>query len=298
MTNKTKVKGVHTAIVTPMNASGELDENGLRANIRFQIKNEVDGIVALGTTGEAPTLSDQEKSRIMKICAEEINGKALYMVGTGSYATQQTIENTLKAEQHGADMALIVSPYYNKPTQEGIYRHFKAIADAVNTPIVVYNIAGRTGLNIQTDTLKRLADLPRIVGVKEASGNIIQMCDVIETLSRNRPDFSVMSGDDSLTLALMAMGGHGVISVLSNLVPASIKALVRHMEEGKYDQARTIHYELAPLFRAAFIETNPIPIKAAMDFCGMAAGGCRLPLCGLSEENAQKLKAVLKGFKI
>jgi 4-hydroxy-tetrahydrodipicolinate synthase len=290
-----RIQGVYTALVTPFKAEGQLDEEGLRENIRFQIASGVDGIVPLGSTGEAPTLTFSEKERVIRIASEEAKGKVLVMVGTGSYSTQQTIENTHLAEELGADMALVVSPYYNKPTQEGLYRHFYALADTTPLPIIVYNVQGRTGQNIGIDTLKRLADIPKIAGVKEASGNVSQIGEVIEIIARHRPDFSVLSGDDNLTLPLMAMGGHGIISVVSNLIPKEIKKLVEAMASGDYALAREIHYQWMPLFRGAFIETNPIPIKTAMNMCGHASGGCRLPLCDLLPENEQKLRTILQG---
>lgn len=293
-----KAQGVYTAIVTPFDEMGRLDEEGLRQNIRFQIANSVDGIVALGTTGECPTLSSQERERVIRISVDEVKGKVLLMVGTGSYATQQTIENTRQAALLGADMALIVSPYYNKPTQEGLFRHYKAVAEATPLPIIVYNIQGRTGQNIQNETLKRLADLPTIIGVKEASGNITQIGEVIEMIAKHKPGFSVLSGDDALTLPIMALGGDGVISVISNLLPDQVKSLVLSIVQGNWIEAREIHYRLMPVIRAMFMETNPIPIKAAMNFFGMASGPCRLPLCEMLPENEKKLRALLKNIQI
>lgn len=293
-----KVRGVYTALVTPFDVNGQLDEEGLRENIRFQIANDIDGLVALGTTGEAPTLSAQEKERIVQITVEEAKGKSVVMVGTGSYSTEQAIENTRMAERLGADMILLVTPYYNKPTQEGIYRHCQAVAESVSIPVVLYNIQGRTGVNITTDTLKRLSTIPNIIGVKEASGQISQMSDVIEFIARDNHGFSVMSGDDALTLPLMALGGDGVISVVSNLVPHKVKALVTAMQKENYHVAKALHFELMPLFRGAFVETNPIPIKAAMAHLGMAAGGCRLPLCELTPENAKKLRELLDTLEL
>lgn len=293
---KKQVSGVYTALVTPFLADGTFDEQGLRHNIRYQISFGIEGLVPLGTTGEAPTLSSNEKERVIQIAVEEGKGKAIIMVGTGSYSTQQAIENSLKAERLGADSVLVVSPYYNKPTQEGVYLHFKAIHDAISIPIVVYNIQGRTGMNIQTSTLRRLAQLPRIVGVKEASGNFNQINEVIEVMRRERKDFSVMSGDDANTFPLMALGGNGIISVVSNLIPHHIKQLVTLLSEGDYEQARVLHYQLMPIFRDAFIETNPIPIKAAMTFAGMPAGGCRLPLCDLLPENRKVIQNSLKAL--
>lgn len=289
-----KLRGVFTAMVTPFDDQGNLDEEGLYQNLMHQLEGGVDGLVPLGTTGEAPTLSREEQERVVNIVIKEAKGKLPIIVGTGSYSTKTTIENTLKAEEMGADYALIVSPYYNKPTQEGLYRHFTTIANATSLPIIVYNIQGRTGQNIQTDTLKRIADHPRIVGVKEASGSIAQIGEVIEMIVHQRPDFCVLSGDDANTLPLMALGGHGIISVISNLVPKQVKALVQAIERGDYDLAREMHYQMMPLVRGAFLETNPMPIKAAMSFCGMAAGECRLPLCDLSAENQKKLHAILQ----
>lgn len=289
-----KCQGVYTALVTPFDAKGQLDEEGLRKNIRHQIACGIDGIVPLGTTGESPTLSSKEKEHIISIAIEEAKGKIAVMVGTGSYSTQQTIENSLLAQKKGADMVLIVTPYYNRPTQEGIFQHFKAVASAITVPIILYNIQGRTGQNIATDTLKRIADLPGIIGIKEASGNMGQISDVIEMVARHHPNFSVMSGDDALTFPIMAMGGLGIISVAANLIPKQVKSLVTAIQKGDYKTARELHFQLMPFFRAAFIETNPIPIKAAMSHYGMPAGSCRLPLCDMSPENLSKLKAVLQ----
>lgn len=288
-----QVHGVYTALVTPFTEDGQIDEAGLRTNIGIMMDNRIDGLVPLGTTGEAPTLSSAEKRRIIELTVKEANGKIPVMVGTGTYSTQQTIENTVLAANLGANFALIVTPYYNKPTQEGLYLHFKAIAEASPIPIIVYNIQGRTGQNMQTDTLRRLADLQNIIGVKEASGNISQIGDVIEMIARHKPEFSVMSGDDNNTISVMALGGHGVISVASNLIPKQVKSLVKAMEMGEYDLARNIHYKLNTFFRGLFIETNPIPIKTMMNSWGLPAGGFRMPLCEPSTESKKKLDEIL-----
>ena len=294
-----KITGVHTALVTPFDESGLLNENVLREQIRFQLENDIDGLVVLGTTGEAPTLNKKEKETIIKIAVDE-NRKtakpALLTVGTGSYSTSESIDNTSHAKNMGADCALIVTPYYNKPTQKGIYQHFKAIADAVDIPIIVYNIAGRTGQNLTTETLKKLSEIKNIIGVKEASGSLNQMMDVYQSIVMEREDFCLLSGDDALTLPAMAIGAHGVISVLSNLVPQLIKKLTNYLTVGDFEAARNLHYELLPLFKAVFIETNPIPIKVAMNHFGMNAGPCRLPLSELAEENEAILKAVLANY--
>lgn len=287
-----KFKGVITALVTPL-IGQELDEEGLAWNVDYQIAQGIDGILSLGTTGESATLSLEEQHRVISIAVERAGGKVPVWVGTGSYCTRQTIEKTQQAKDLGADAALIVTPYYNKPTQEGIYRHFEAIANHVEMPIVVYNIPGRCGVNLETTTLLRIAELPHVIGVKEASGNIHQVADVLHTVVKKHPDFLVFSGDDALTLPMMALGAVGVISVVSNLIPAQIIALVNAAFEGRFDLAKELHYGLLPLYKAAFIETNPIPIKAAMHFCGMPAGECRLPLCGMALENLQMLQRLL-----
>ncbi|MBA3958683.1 MAG: 4-hydroxy-tetrahydrodipicolinate synthase [Parachlamydiaceae bacterium] len=290
------IKGVFTALITPFNNKGELDQEGFRANIRFQIENGVHGIVPLGTTGEAPTLSHQEQETVLRIAVQEAKGKIPIMAGTGSYSTQQTILNTQQAEKLGADAVLVVSPYYNKPTPEGLYRHFKAICDNTSLPIIVYNVQGRTAQNISTDTLKRLADLPNVIGVKETSGNLTQVSEVIEHIGRTHPNFSVMSGDDANLLTFMALGGDGVISVLSNLLPAETVQFYQALVDGNYAEARELHYRLIPLIRTLFIETNPIPIKAAMQYRGMAAGGYRLPLCELMPQNQAALQAAVESY--
>lgn len=293
-----KFKGVITAIVTPFDEHNQLNEEILKKNIHFQIDQGADGVVALGTTGEDPTLTPQEKEKVVRIVMKESRGKIPVIVGTGSYSTDKTIEQTNKAYELGATAALIVTPYYNKPTQEGLYKHFKAVADAVPLPIIIYNIQGRTGQNLQTDTLRRLIEIPGIIGVKEASGNIVQIGEVIEMIRKERPDFSVLSGDDGLTFGVMALGGQGVISVASNLIPKEVKALIKALEHKDYDTARDIHYALQPLFRGLFLETNPIPVKTAMNLCGMSVGKCRLPLCDLMPENYKKLQQLLQSYEV
>ncbi len=294
-----KITGVHTALVTPFDEKGLLNESFLKQQIRFQLENDIDGLVVLGTTGETPTLKKEEKESIIKIAVDE-NRKALkpaiLTVGTGSYSTEETIKNTAQAKNLGADCALIVTPYYNKPTQKGLYQHFKAVADACDIPIIVYNIAGRTGQNLSTETLKNLSEIKNIIGVKEASGSLTQMMDVYQSIVMQREDFCLLSGDDALTLASMAIGAHGVISVVSNLIPGLIKKMTNLLTIGNFEAARKLHYELLPLFKAAFIETNPIPIKFAMNHLGMNVGSCRLPLTELEPENEIILKGVLANY--
>jgi 4-hydroxy-tetrahydrodipicolinate synthase len=287
------LNGVYTALITPFDEQGNLDEEGLRYLIHRQIASHIEGIVPLGSTGESPTVTKEEQKRIISIAREETSNKTLLMVGTGSYSTAQTIENTALAQRLGADCALVVTPYYNKPTQEGLYQHYKALTQAVDLPIVIYNPPHRTGQNLLTDTLIRLLEIPSIIGIKESTGNITQMSEVVEAVREYRPEFHVLTGDDALTLSMMALGGCGVISVVSNLVPDRIRELYIAAANGDFTLARDLHYRLMPLFKAAFIETNPIPIKAAMNFFGLPAGECRLPLCALSFESKAKLELVL-----
>ena len=287
-----RLEGCMTALVTPFTGS-EVDYEGLRSNIRFQIENGISGIVPLGTTGESPTIEEGERQRIVKVSVEEASGKAKVIVGTGTNSTKSTIEHTLMAQDAGADAVLIVAPYYNKPSQEGLYRHFEAVSKVAHIPIILYNIAGRTGVNIEVKTLLRLSDVSNIVGVKEASGNMAQ---IMEILSRMPETFSVLSGDDSLTLPMISAGARGVISVASNLLPKKVASLVEQAGLGNNDHAREINSNLSPIFKALFIETNPVPVKTAMNLCGMPAGPVRLPLVKLSEENLQFLKSVIRNY--
>lgn len=284
-------KGVFTAIVTPFKQDGSLDEECLKKLIDFNIKNGVSGIVPCGTTGESPTLDHEEHDRVIELTVKHVNNRVPVIAGTGSNSTKEAIRLTKHAEEVGADACLLVNPYYNKPTQEGLYRHFKAIADAVEFPCVVYNIKGRTGVNVETPTLMRLVkDCKNIVAVKEASGNLEQMKDVIA----QRPEgFSVLSGDDNITLELIRAGGNGVISVAGNLVPDKMVAMVTAALDEDFETAEKLNKELEPLFEVEFIETNPIPIKAALAMKGMCEEVYRLPMCELRPENKEKLKEVL-----
>lgn len=291
------LQGTVTALITPFREQ-QLDTQGLIDNIRHQIAGGVNGVLVLGTTGEAATLSAEEQESVINIAVTEAAGKVPVWVGTGSNCTRQTITKTLHAKALGADVALIVTPYYNKPGQEGIYRHFEAIAHSVDIPIVVYNIPGRCGVNIETETLQRIAGLPNIVGVKEASGNISQAGDVLYHIVSEHPHFRVFSGDDALTLPMMALGAVGVVSVVSNLIPAHIAAMVDNALAGRFYIAREIHYQLLPIFKAAFVESNPVAIKAAMELCGMAAGSCRLPLNTIAENNLHMLRRLLRQMQL
>ncbi len=281
--------GTFTAIVTPFK-NGQLDEKAFKRLIRFGIDGGVTGFVPCGSTGESPTLNYEEHEKVVELCVKEVAGQVKVIAGTGSNSTQEAIELTRHAKKVGADGALLVSPYYNKPTQEGLYRHFKAIAEAVDIPIVLYNIQGRTAVNIENSTMERLSRIPNIVGVKEASGSILQMSEVLRLCGG---DFCVLSGDDQMTFPLMALGGHGVISVVTNIVPDKMASLVQAMLDGDIATARTKHFEIYELCQAMFFETNPIPVKTALGLMGMIEPELRLPLCPMAQQNEEKLKNVL-----
>ncbi len=282
--------GAFTAIVTPFK-DGRVDEAKLRGLIRYGIDGGIAGFIPCGTTGESPTLSHEEHNRVIELTVSEVAGQVKVIAGTGSNSTSEAISLTKHAQSVGADAALLVSPYYNKPTQEGLYRHFETIAEAVDIPVILYNIAGRTAVNVENQTMERLSKVPNIVGVKEASGNILQMSEVIRLCG---PDFDVLSGDDQMTFPLMALGGKGVISVVSNLVPDRMTAMVKSMLDGDVDKARAIHFQLFELCQAMFLETNPIPVKAALGLMGKIEPEYRLPLCPPSSANLEKLKAILE----
>src|SRR3989344_3823832 len=290
---KSMFKGCMTAMITPFDQKEQVDYDGLEEITKFQIKNGISGLVPLGTTGESPTITEEERKQIIKFVIDEA-GKTPVIPGTGNNSTEKTIKQSKEAEKLGADAVLIVSPYYNKPSQEGLFKHFKAVDDAINIPIIIYNIQSRTGVNIETPTLARMAKLKNIAGVKEASGSMAQMMDVINQLPE---DFTVLSGDDNMTLPLIAVGGRGVISVVSNLFPKLVSDMTNYALKGENEKARKLNYKLLPIFKAAFIETNPAPIKTAMRWAGMPAGHCRLPLCNMLPENEEKLKNVLKKYQ-
>ncbi|HKC83900.1 MAG TPA: 4-hydroxy-tetrahydrodipicolinate synthase, partial [bacterium] len=268
------IQGSIVALVTPFR-DGKVDDVKLRELVEFHVKHGTDGIVACGTTGEDPGLSADEHERVVEAIIEAAAGRIFVIVGTGSNSTAHTIELTKQAERARASAALVVNPYYNKPTQEGLYRHFRAVAEATGLPVFVYNIQSRTAVNVETPTLERLVrDCRNIVGVKEASGSLDQMSQVIAACG---PDFIVLSGDDNVTLPLMAIGGRGVISVIANIVPRDTADMVHAALDGDFKRARELHYKLYPLARAAFLETNPIPIKEAMAMAGMIEPEFRLP---------------------
>ncbi|MBL7151140.1 MAG: 4-hydroxy-tetrahydrodipicolinate synthase [Candidatus Omnitrophica bacterium] len=285
--------GSIVAIVTPFK-NGKLDENKLKELVEFQLKNGSSGIVPCGTTGESATLNFQEHERVIEVTIKQVNKRVPVIAGTGSNSTEEAIMLTRAAAVAGADASLQVSPYYNRPTQAGLYEHFKKIADSVGIPIVLYNIASRTGVNIEPETIARLAaDCKNIVGVKEASGSLDQMSR-IRLLCGEK--FDLISGDDSLTLPILSIGGRGVISVIANIVPEDVAGLVRSYQKGDFTKAVQLHYKLLPLTKALFIETNPIPVKTAMGLLRLCEPDLRLPMCTMLPENLEKLKKALKDY--
>ncbi|HJO22816.1 MAG: 4-hydroxy-tetrahydrodipicolinate synthase [Myxococcota bacterium] len=287
-------EGVFTALVTPFR-DGEIDAPALHALVDHQIDAGIDGVVPCGSTGESATLSHAEHRRVVEIAVEAAGGRIPVVAGTGSNNTREAIELTLHAKEAGADGALLISPYYNKPTQEGIFAHFEAVARETGLPLVVYNIPGRTASNIAPGTLARLADVDSIVGVKEACGDLDQIAHVVAAC---RDDFAVLSGDDALTLPLLAIGGKGVISVSSNVAPREMLELVREARAGRFDRALGVHQRLLPLFDALFCETNPIPVKAAVALQGRCGDEIRLPLTPISDGNRERLRVVMKELEL
>jgi len=289
----TQFRGAFTALVTPMTESGEVDYEGFRRLIQFQITEGIDGIVPLGTTGESPTLDEDEEEKLIEIAMKTAGGKIPVIVGAGSNDTKHMVSYVQRAKRHGADAALVVTPYYNRPNDDGLIRHFEAAAKA-GIPIIVYNIASRTGRNIPTPLMKEIAKIPGVAGVKESSGDINQMGDVIREIAIPKKaeggKFSVLSGDDAFILPLAALGGDGVISTISNLLPKKVTTLTRAALDGRYEEARSLHYELIPFMKAAFIETNPVPIKQALTWAGLPAGPARLPMGKLAPASEDILK--------
>ena len=289
-------KGTGTALVTPFRSNGAIDDKALRKLVAFQIRGGVEALLPTGTTGESVTLTDDEQARVVAIVAEEANGRVPVIAGAGSNSTAKAISLSKRMILSGADGILSVGPYYNKPTQEGYFRHYQAIAEAVQAPVIVYNVPGRTASNIEADTTLRIAEeLPTVAGIKEASGNFDQVMKIL----RGRPaGFGVWSGDDAVTLPLMALGADGVVSVVANEVPSKFSSMVRHCLKGQFDKALPIHNALLELMNFNFVESNPIPVKAALAMMGMAGEFLRLPLVPLSDRHRTKLKTILKRLKL
>ncbi len=288
-----KLEGIYTALVTPFRDYA-VDEEAFGKLIDFQLAHGVDGVVPCGTTGESATLSYEEHERVVELAVSRVRGAVPVIAGTGSNSTTETIELTAAARKIGADGCLLTTPYYNKPTQEGLYRHYKKVAEEVDIPLVLYNIPGRTGINMSPETVARLAQIPNIVGIKEASGSLVQVAEIYRLTGGT---FTILSGDDNLFLPMMSVGAVGVISVVSNIMPADMAALYRaFLKEKDFEKARGLNTRLLPIFQNMFIETNPIPVKESLYHMGMMEREFRLPLCPLSPGNSTILKGVLREF--
>lgn len=286
------LKGAITAIVTPFK-NGQLDEEAYRALIERQITEGIHGIVPCGTTGESPTLSHAEHKRVVEICLDQVKKRVQVIAGAGSNSTSESVELTKHAEAAGADYALLITPYYNKPTQEGLYQHYKTIAGATKIPIVVYNVPGRTSVNLLPETMARLAAIPNIVGLKDATGDLKQGSKTLELCGDK---ITVLSGDDFTTFPLLCVGGMGVISVVSNVAPADMAGMCSAFFKGDLETAKKLHYKQWPLTEAMFYETNPVPVKTAMKLLGMITGEVRQPLCPMSKANEDKLRQVMQKY--
>jgi len=286
--------GALSAIITPFR-DGAVDEAALRDLVEWQIQSGVDGIVPCGSTGESATLSHAEHEQVIRLVVDQVRRRVPVIAGTGSNSTAEAIRLTTFAREVRADGALLISPYYNKPTQDGIYRHYKAIANAVDLPLIVYNIPGRTGSNIAPETFARMSEVKNIVGVKEASGSMDQCSDILKFCGDR---MTMLSGDDSLTLPLMALGAKGVISVITNVMPREMHEMAAAGLAGDFERARQIHYKMLPLMRALFVETNPIPVKQACAFMGKCTNEMRMPLTPMTPPAAEKLRAVMKELRL
>ena len=286
------LRGSMVAIVTPFRDDA-IDEPAFKRLVELHVGAGTSAIVPCGTTGESATLSYEEHGRVIELAVEAARGRLAVIAGTGSNNTREAIRLTQHAKDVGADGALLISPYYNRPTQRGLYLHFKAVAESVELPLVLYNIAARTAVNIEPETFAQLAELPNIVGVKESSGSLEQMSRILQV---TQGKLALLCGDDALTLPVLAIGGTGVISVVANLVPQDVAAMVQAFHAGRQDEARRWHERLLPLTRALFLETNPIPVKTAMGMLGLIRPELRLPLCAMSEGNQQKLEQALKDY--
>ena len=285
-------EGVIPALVTPFKENFEVDFEGIAKNLDY-LEKYVDAVVPAGTTGEAATLSHEEHVEVIKYVCEV--AKKPVIAGAGSNSTREALFLAKEAEKAGADAVMLVTPYYNKPNAEGLYRHYKAVADEVSIPILVYNVPSRTGINTTPDVVERLASIERVVGIKEASGNLKQVAEIIRRLGDK---FIVLSGDDFMTLPILLLGGKGVISVAANVAPKLMKEMYEAFKSGNVEKARELHYKLMPLFEALFIDTNPIPVKKALELMGLPAGKPRMPLVELSEEKTEKLKKVLESLQL
>ena len=290
MANLNQLKGCGTAMVTPFRRDESIDEAAFRRFVEFQITGGVDFLVACGTTGESVTMSETEQARVVELSLQFAAGRVPIVAGAGGYNTREVIEKVHRYEKLGVDAILSVTPYYNKPTQEGLFQHYRAIAAATKLPIILYSVQGRAGVNLEPATVARLAEIENIIGIKEASGNISQIAEIASLVS---DDFKIFAGDDSVVLPVAALGGVGVISVASNLLPRLVSDLCRASVENRLDEARRLNRQLTPIFKVMFIESNPIPVKAALAMTGMIEEVYRLPMTPISQPNRVKLEQVL-----
>jgi 4-hydroxy-tetrahydrodipicolinate synthase len=291
--DRKRFHGAFTALVTPFTSTDAIDEKAYKKLIDWQIAEGIHGLVPCGTTGESPTLTEEEHYKVVDICVQTVDKRVPVIAGAGSNSTREAVNMTKHAAKVGADAVLVVTPYYNKPTNKGIYLHYKAISESANIPIILYNIAGRTGKNIEPDLMAKLAGIKNIIGVKEASGNLEQMKKIRELCPK---DFLLISGDDALTLPILSMDGVGIISVASNIVPKDVSDLVNTYNKGDKAKAQAINAKLLQLVEALFIETNPIPVKTAASLMGLCSAAMRLPMCEMEEANLAKLKQALKTY--
>jgi len=289
-------KGSIVAMITPFDQNNKIDEQGIRELVEFHIKNGTDGIVPCGTTGESPTLSHEEHKKVIELTVKAVAGRVPVIAGTGSNSTEEAIDLTSAAKDLGADGVLLVMPYYNKPTQKGLYEHFKTIAEKVDIPGIIYNVPSRSGVNMLPSTLAELAELKNVVAVKEASGNLEQMAEIMYLCDKN---IILLSGDDKILLPVLSIGGKGVISVVANIIPKEVSQMVKEFQKGNYQEAQDLFFKtIYPLSRAMFYETNPIPVKTAVRLMGLPAGNLRLPMIDMEDSHFQQLKKDLKEFNL
>ncbi len=294
-----KLEGTIVAMVTPFNDEDVVDETGIRENINYLIDRGVEGVLAAGTTGESATITHDEQRKMIDIMVDEVNGRVKSIAGAGSNSSKEALGLVKYAEKAGADAALVITPYYNKPQPHGLYEHYRMLTESTNIPIIVYNVPSRTGTDIDVDTIGKVAELDNIIAIKEANPDLDKVSQIMKKLeSLGNNDFSVISGNDNLTLPMISLGAKGVISVLANVDPARMSALVRNALEGDYNEAQRIHYELYDLMKVLFIESNPVPAKTALNLMNRPAGNVRMPLGSLKEENKPRVKKVLQDLKL
>ncbi len=293
-----KLEGTIVAMVTPFNNEDEVYETGIRENINYLIERGVDGVLAAGTTGESATITHDEQRKMIDIMVDEVNGKVKCIAGAGSNSSKEALGLVKYAETAGADAALVITPYYNKPQPHGLYEHYRMLSESTNIPLIVYNVPSRTGTDIDVDTIAKVAELDNIIAIKEANPDLDKVSQIMKKLEDVDSEFRVISGNDNLTLPMISLGAKGVISVLANVDPARMSILVHNALDGNYDDAMKIHYELYDLMKVLFIESNPVPAKEALNLMDRPAGHVRMPLGSMKEENKNKLRKVLQELKL